>query len=151
MNSFEKLIRREQGFSLPHLIYLYDDEKTMELRFVNKTDSRVVHGGYIYQPCEFNYKANISAYGFDGGGKLEITTKGNQVIDLVENFESIHLEVIGVMNEQGEITELEKHKHHFGNVTVNRRTVTFTFEKDDRLEMTFPTLIWSVHNNKGNS
>ena len=150
MNMFAKLIQRSGGYSLPFLIHLYDDEKNIELRFVN-SDHNITYNDQVYIASSFSYSPNPSAYGFDGGGKLEIASRESNLIDLVERFYNIHLDVIGVMDEIGTITEIETFKHHYGTVTGDRKTLSFNFDKDDRLDMTFPTLIWSTQNNRGNS
>lgn len=151
MNTFEKLCRRSGGFSLPFLIHLYDDKKNIEMFFINNSDVNVLYDGNVYLKSVFTYKPNISVYGFDGGGKLEITVLDNQTIDLVERYNDIHLDVVATMNEQGQFTEIKTFRHHYGTVSGNRKTISFDFDKDDRTEMTFPTLIWTTLNNKGNS
>lgn len=150
MNTFAKLIQRTGGYSLPYLIHIYDEKKNIEKYFVNSKEG-VEYNGILYKASSFSYKPNQSVYGFDGGGKLEIAIRENSIIDLVERNYNIRLDVIGVMDERGEITEIKTYKHHYCTVTGNRTSFTFIFEKDDILEMTFPTLIWSVQNNKGNS
>lgn len=150
MNAFEKLIRRNGGFSLPFLVHLYNEERTIEMFFING-DQDVVYNGQIYQKAVFSYQKNTPQYGFDGGGKVEITVKDNQTIDLVESSIHIHLSVVATMNENNSFTELKNYKHEYGIISANRKTISFEFDKDDRPDMTFPTLIWSTLNNKGNS
>lgn len=150
MNTFQKLIQRSGGYSLPFLIHIYDKDKNIEMFFVN-ANGNVFYKGNTYNESSFRYEPNQSVYGFDGGGKLEITVKENQTIDLVEMYSDIHLDVIGVMDEQGTITELKTFRHHYGTLTGDRTSIKFSFDKDDRLEMTFPTLIWNTQNNRGNS
>lgn len=151
MNTFEKLIRRSGGFSLPFFIHIYDDANTMNMYFVNNTDSDILFEGNVYKQSVFSYKPTMGNYGFDGGGKLEITVKDNQILDFADRFSNIHLDVVATMNEQNQFTNIKNYRHHYGSISANRKTVSFQFDKDDRLDMTFPTLIWSTQNNKGNS
>jgi len=148
--NFEKLIQRNGTYSLPYLIYIHDEENTYELFFVNN-NSDVYYDGNTYHAGAFSYNPNDSVMGFDGGGKLEISVKDNFIIPMIEVAKSVKLEVIGAINERGQIQQIKTFKHHYGTVSVSRTKATFTFDKDDRLAMTFPTLIWSNQNNRGNA
>ena len=104
-----------------------------------------------YTAGSFAYTPNNAESGYDGGGSLEISYIGNSVIDLAESYRLIKLEVIAVMDERGEITPYHRYQHTYGTLNAKGGKAKFTFSKDDRLEMTFPALIWNAANNKGNS
>ena len=88
----------------------------------------------------------------DGGGKLEIAVaESTLLVDLVETYNNIYLDVTGVMATDGYVYELRAYKHRHGSINGNRTSITFTFEADDRLQMTFPALIWNNQNNRGNA
>ena len=148
--SFEKLAQQHGRYTLPFLIKLHDDKNTIVMRFVNDVKS-VTFNGDVYTAGTFTYTPNASEQGFTGGGTLEISVQGNAVIDLIETYREVRLEVVGCIMQDGNIAELKSFRHHYGKVRTDRATAKFTFERDDRLSMTFPALIWSAFNNRGNS
>lgn len=148
--SFEKLCRRNGAYNLPWLIYLHDQANNIQMRFVNNT-SNIVYDENTYQAGCFKYSSTAGEHGFSGGGTLEISVVGNSVIDLIETYRAIKLEVIGTLCEDGTVTAIKTFSHHYGKVKVSRTKASFTFEKDDRLTMTFPALVWNSFNNRGNS
>lgn len=150
MTIFEKLISRHGGYSLPYLIYLHDEEKNIEMRFANSRDDLTFEGN-VYKAGTFKYISNARKKGFNGGGKLEITVKNNQTINLVEYYDSIFLDVIGAIREGNQIEEMKRYSHHYGKLNGDRQKISFSFNPDERQEMTFPMLIWSGLNNHGNS
>jgi hypothetical protein len=144
------LFRRNGRYSLPYLIYLHDEGCNIEMRFVNDVND-VEFDGHVYKAGSFDYVPNTTVSGFDGGGKLTITIKNNLVVDLIETYRNVVLEAVGALNQNGEITELKSFEHRYGSGKVNRFQAVFSFDKDDRLDMTFPALLWNRDNNKGNS
>lgn len=156
MSAFSKLFSDNGTYSLHYLIHLYGsykssgETKTIEMWFINDTQSCSFKGNE-YEAEAFNYTPNASEYGLSGGGTLEISVVGNQVIELVELCRSITLEIVGCMLDDGSITELKHFRHKNGTIKVNRNTATFNFNRDERLDMTFPALIWNTRNNRGNS
>lgn len=152
MNSaFKTMSRRNGGYSLPYLIKIYDPTETLVMFFINDTQDKT-YNGQTYIASTFKYTPNASEYGLTGGGSLEIAVKDTQVIDLIESYKEIKLDVIGILNKaDGNVNELRTYKHHYCDVSCNRTTATFTFTKDDRLNMTFPALIWNAANNRGNA
>ena len=148
--SFEKLAQQQGRYSLPYLIKLHDDKNTIVMRFVNDVKS-ITFNGDVYTAGTFSYKPNASEQGLTGGGTLEISVQGNAVIDLIETYREVRLDVVGCIMQDGNIAELKSFRHHYGKVKTDRATAKVTFEKDDRLSMTFPALIWSAFNNRGNS
>lgn len=154
MNStVSKLFSNNAGFSLPYLIHLYgtkNGKKSLEMRFINDVKD-CKYNGFVYEAEAFDYTPNASEYGMTGGGTLEISVIGNQIIDLVENYTDITFEAVGVLLDDGTIEELRFFKHHNGSVSVDRASATFTFKRDERLDMSFPALIWNTQNNRGNA
>ena len=156
MSNLSKLFSYNGTYSLPYLIHLSGSYKrngvtqTIDMRFINDAVS-CSYDGNTYTATAFNYTPNASEYGLTGGGTLEISVVGNQIIDLVEQCSEITLEVVGCMMKNGTITEMKHFAHKNGTIKVNRNVATFTFKRDERLDMTFPALIWNSQNNRGNS
>lgn len=147
---FQALTQRNGAYSLHWLIKLSDPDNTLVMRFVNNITD-VEYDEETYTAGSFAYTPNNAESGYDGGGSLEISYIGNSVIDLAESYRLIKLEVIAVMDERGEITPYHRYQHTYGTLNAKGGKAKFTFSKDDRLEMTFPALIWNAANNKGNS
>lgn len=156
MSDITQLFSFNGTYSLPYLIHLSGTYKrngavqTIDMRFINDVKS-CTYGGHNYKAEAFNYTPNASEFGLTGGGSLEISVVGNQVINLVELCSNITLEVVGCMMKSGTITELKHFVHKNGTIKVDRNVATFTFKRDERLDMTFPALIWNSQNNRGNS
>lgn len=148
--NFEKLIQRNGGYCLHWLIKLSDANNNLVMRFVNNNQD-VEYNGETYTATGFEYTPNNAESGYTGGGSLEIAYIGNQIIDLAESYKQIKLDVVGVINERGEVTPYSRYHHTYGTLTANRGKAKFSFSKDDRLEMTFPALIWNAANNRGNA
>jgi hypothetical protein len=148
--NFERMCRRAGGYSLPWLIELSNGVKT--LRFINDVQSRI-YGGHTYVASTFNYTPNPQENGLSGGGTLDIAAAdagdANGIITLVQNATSIILEVVGVLLEDGTVSEIKTFSHSYGTVRLNGRDASFSFERDDRLGMSFPALIFTHYNNRG--
>lgn len=146
---FEKLCRRTGGYSLPWLIALSNGVTT--LRYINDVAS-VSYDGNTYTASTFNYTPDAESSGFVGGGTLNIAAADANtagIIALVHASTSVSLSVVGVLMESGTITPIKNFNHSRGSVTLNGRTAAFTFERDERLDMTFPALIFSHYNMRG--
>lgn len=148
--SFETLVQRNGAYSLHWLIKFSDKNDNIVMRFVNN-NSDVEFENETYTAGTFSYKPNNAESGYDGGGTLEISYIANQVIDLAETYKKIRLDVVAIIDEQGQITPYHRYTHTYGNLSANKGKAKFTFAKDDRLEMAFPALIWNAANNKGNA
>jgi len=146
--NFEKMCRRTGGYSLPWLIRIYDDDNTVNLYFINDTVGRV-YGGNTYVATTFSYQPNSEVNGFDGGGSLDITVTDNALITMIESYRSIRLDVIGALQADGDITPVKTFMCHYGNVSWNGKKATFNFDQDDRLDMTFPALVFNSYNCRG--
>lgn len=150
MTTAEKLMQMCGRYTLPFLVRLYTDDLKAELCFVNDTES-AVYGGKTYLPGAFEYTPAASSNGFDGGGTLTVAARGNKIIPVVDTYTKISLEVTGALKEDGTVEVLEHHSHAYGSVEISGGQAKFTFEKDRRLSMQFPALVWSRYNNRGNS
>lgn len=150
--TFEKLCRRTGGYSLPWLIQLSNQTDT--LYFVNN-NANVSHGGNTYVATTFDYIPSQKENGLSGGGSLDIAASdANEVggiISLIQNATQISLGVIGVMIDGGTVSEIKNYSHSYGTVSLDGRVARFTFNRDDRLGMSFPALIFSHYNNRGNA
>ncbi len=148
----EKLMQRNGAYSLPYLIHLYDDSPihNIDMYFINdRKDFR--YNGQTYKAAAFQYAPKAPVLGLSGGGTLKIEAEDNYVINLTDNYTSIRLDVIGALMEDGTVTEIRTYRHHYGKANISRGLVEFSFEKDDRLQMKFPALMWTRNNNKGNA
>jgi len=148
--NFDLMCRRTGAYSLPWLIKLSDEADTAALYFVNDIN-QIVHGGNTYLPTTLEYTPNADEQGFSGGGSLAIPVTDNDVIVMIESYYNLRLEVIGVLLDDGTVSEIKTFQHHYGSVKWNGKQADFTFERDDRLDMTFPALIFSHYNNRGNA
>ena len=149
--NFEKMCRRTGGYSLPWLVRLSNEAGDVNLHFVNDTQART-YGGNTYAASAFDYTPNEDQSGFGGGGTLSIeTASNNSIIQMIESYYGIRLQVIGVLLDDGTVSEIKTFQHHYGSAKWNGKQADFTFERDDRLDMTFPALVFSHYNNRGNA
>lgn len=148
--NFAKMCRRTGGYSLPWLVTLSSNTKT--LYFINDAKDRA-HGGNTYKASTFEYLPSPQEQGLCGGGTLDIAAADagsvDSIIALVQSASTIALEVVGVLLEDGTISEIKTFSHSYGTVRLDGRRASFTFEKDDRLVMSFPALMFSHYNNRG--
>lgn len=104
------------------------------------------YGGHTYKASNFTYTP-----GGNGDSNLEIElVEANEIIDIMENNYFFHVEVIGVFYD-GEVTETSQFRHMYGEGTWDGKSLQMKLNKDDRLDMTFPALIFNSYNNRGNS
>lgn len=151
MTIVEKLMAEAGTYTLPYLIHLYSSDNSVNLYLINDNES-VTYNENEYKPASFSYSPNADSAGFSGGGTLNIAAKEqNLIIPLADTYKEVFLEVVAILNEKGTISELKKRNHHFASVSFSSDKATFTFSKDDRLSMNFPSLIWNRLNNRGNS
>lgn len=154
MSDLTQLFNFNGGFSLPWLIHLYGSNSsgdvTYDMRFVND-NADCEYEGETYTAESFAYTPSFTEYGMNGAGTLEISAAGNQVSNLVQLCTSINLEVVAIILENGNVTPIQVIKHKNGHIKGNRQQVTFDFDRDERLDMSFPALIWNSQNNRGNA
>lgn len=133
---------------MPWLITLSDFSDETVMRFVNNTVS-VSFNGFIYSAAAFEYTPNAEQLGFSGGGKLNIAVTDNEIIDLIESKTRIKLSVVGCLLSNGAVSEIKTFSSSYGSVSWNAKKASFIFDRDDRLDMTFPALIFSNYNARG--
>ena len=150
MNSIFNTLTRSGGYSVPYLIKLHDKDNTVEYYFINDNNS-LVYDGNTYVASTFEYVPNSSLQGADGGGRLEIQVVDNLVIEALETYSTLYLEAVGVLLENGNVEEIKTFRHKYGQAQWQEQTLTFTYDSDDRMNMTFPALIFSTYNNRGNA
>ena len=147
--NFAKLCRRTGGYKLAWLITLSDPDDTTTLRVVNN-NADVVFGGNTYTASTFNYLPGEAVHGMDGGGTLDIVVTDNAVIDIIETYRSVKLEVVGVLVDSS-VSEVQGFSHTWGSVSWDGKKASFTFEKDEKLTMTFPSILLDPSINRGNA
>ncbi|MCM1218950.1 MAG: hypothetical protein NC548_31090 [Lachnospiraceae bacterium] len=131
------------GFSLPYLLHIHDDSASV---YVINDSEDLDYGGHTYKASNFTYTP-----GGNGDSNLEIElVEANEIIDIMENNYFFHVEVIGVFYD-GEVTETSQFRHMYGEGTWDGKSLQMKLNKDDRLDMTFPALIFNSYNNRGNS
>lgn len=145
--NFAKLCRRTGGYKLAWLIQLTGPGPF--LRVVNNNED-VSFGGRTYSAATFNYTPGESVHGMDGGGTLDIAVTDNSVIDMIELYRSVKLDVVGVLVDST-VTEIQGFSHTWGSVSWDGRKASFTFEKDEKLTMTFPSILLDPSINRGNA
>ena len=147
--NFAKLCRRTGGYKLAWLITLSDPDDTTILRVVNN-NANVSFGGHTYTASTFNYLPGEAVHGMDGGGTLDIVVTDNAVIDIIETYRSVKLEVVGVLVDST-VSEVQGFSHTWGSVSWDGKKASFTFEKDEKLTMTFPSILLDPSINRGNA
>lgn len=150
--TFERMCRRNGGYSLPWLLTLTLGAQTV--RFVNDVVPRT-YGGNTFAASTFEYQPAAQSRGLSGGGTLRIATadanEADSMAALVDAATTVQLEVVGVLLESGTVSEVKTFRHSYGSVRLDGRTAEFAFAADDRLSMTFPALVFSHYNNRGNA
>lgn len=147
--NFAKLCKRTGGYKLAWLITLSDTDDTMIVRVANN-NADIVFGGNTYLASTFNYLPGEMVHGIDGGGTLDIVVTDNTVIDMIETYRSVKLDVVGALVD-GSVSELQGFTHTWGSATWDGKKASFTFEKDEKLTMTFPAVIMDASINRGNA
>lgn len=147
--TFSQMFGQTGSYSLPWLIELSSDTGELMGRYVNDM-ANVTVGGNVFSAAAFEYNPSPSVSGMDGGGTLSIATTDNTVIELIETYRKVKLNVVGVMSQAGTMWTVSSYAHSWGTVTWDRGKAIFTFERDDRLDMTFPGDILDHNNNRGN-
>ena len=138
-----KALSNGGGFSLPYLLHIHDDKS--DIYVINDSED-LAYGGHTYKASNFTYTPNES-----GESSLEIElVEANGIIDILENNYSFRVDVIGVFYD-GEVTETRQYRHRYGEGTWDGKSLKLKLDKDDRLGMTFPALIFNAYNNRGNS
>ncbi len=148
MNLWKEL-QQGGGYTLPFLLKFSSpegQEPAAQPIYLINDNVALTYNGVTYQPSQFSYTPNDS-----GEGSLSIElAQTDGIIDLLENYYELNIEVIGVYC-GNEVQELGNFKHRFGTATWDGKELQMEFEQDDRLTMTFPALIFNSYNNRGNT
>ena len=147
--NFAKLCQRTGDYKLAWLIELTGPAALPVVRAVNNNED-VVYGGHTYSASTFNYLPGEAVHGMDGGGTLDIVVTDNAVIDIIETYRSVKLEVVGVLVDST-VSEVQGFSHTWGSVSWDGKKASFTFEKDEKLTMTFPSILLDPSINRGNA
>ena len=131
------------GYSLPYLIRLWNDN--YDFRFINDVRSLELEGK-TYAASAFSFTPSD-----DGDSTLEIEVADNKIVSLIDSEDFFEAEFIGIVLEDGQVRPLRGWRKKYGNAKWNGKSATVTFPSDDRLTMTFPSLIFNSDNNRGNS
>lgn len=139
-STFNLLTDRAGSYSLPWLIELSNADASTILRYVGDTEDKT-YDGNVYTATALEYKPSAEVLGFDGGATLSIYCgKDELLIDMIEANRSITLEVVGAILQGETITPVRVFTHTTGSVNWDKTKATFTYDKDDRLTMTFPSI-----------
>lgn len=133
------------GYSLPYLVKIAAPDGSGEICLINDS-VKLEHGGRTYWPSQFEYTPADSG---TGSFSIEIA-EHDGIIDLLEGHYELNVEVTGVYNGE-EVEEIASWRHRYGEATWDGKELHVELEADDRLEMTFPSLIFNSYNNRGNT
>ena len=144
MNIFRQLA--EGGaFNFPTLLHIRDIANNRNFYFVND-NTNFVHNGTTYQASSFSFSGQT-----DDDSVLEIEiVENNLLINLLEENLSFVIDTVGVFNGE-EVEEFTPLSFNYGSATCDGKKLSLTLSKDDRMNMTFPALIFTNYNNRGNS
>ena len=150
LNEYEIFNRYFNGgaFALPFLLK-FTCAGCPTLYFVNNTES-INFEGNLYHHASFEYSPPDSN---GKGANLRISAADNELIEFVENADDgYRLDVVGLIAEGGEVQRLKQYVHFYGSVSYTENMeLNFELGSDDRLDMTFPALIFNSYNNRGNT
>lgn len=135
------------GFTIHHLVHLHNVENTMHVYLCDDNVS-LEYEDKIYLASNFTYNVDM-----DTSAKLdiELVKGGNAIINLLQtSTDNLVCEVKEIFTKNNESVKILEFIHRYGSATWNRQEANFTFEKDDRIDMTFPGLIWDKYSNRGN-
>ena len=144
MNLWKKLAQGG-GFSLPYLVKIADPDGGNAICLINDSVS-LEYGGDTYNPSNFEYTPNDTG---EGSFSIEVV-EHDGIIDLLESYYELNIEVVGVLNGD-EVEEIGSWRHKHGTAVWDGKQLEVTLDQDDRLEMTFPALIFNSYNNRGNT
>lgn len=146
-----KALQTGGAYSLPYLIKLSHPDAGA-LYFVNNCDN-ITYGGNIYAAAGFKYTKPQTVGGVLKNGTLQISAIDNTAIELLDNSDELFtVDVVGVIDNYGEITPIKSFRHQYGTVTVDETlNLTISFTNDDRMSMVFPPYVFDQDNNRGNA
>jgi len=134
---FSRLFDKSGGYSLPVLVIL----KGPSDWYFTSNGSDVYFNGKLYIAVPMSYRFPTSKNGVPQGGVLEIDLDihDDEGVELLKWFDdSDHratIDVVGLINEQGDIVPISQITQSHGNVTWDGEKITWTLGADDRLNM----------------
>jgi len=136
---FSRLFQRDQGFSLPVLIQLKHPERKNTWYFTSN-DQDIQFDNKIYKAVPMSYKFPTSRGGVPQGGTLEIDIdqqhEGDELLKWFDEIDHMAtIDVIGLINEQGEIVQISQITQSHGSITWDGEKISWTLGADDRLNM----------------
>lgn len=144
MNIYKQLAEGG-GYNLPYLLHIFDVQNKVSIRLINDTRA-MEYKGARYEAAAFKYVPSQ-----EGNGTLSIGVQAHEnLIDLVEENYALRVEVVGVFNGES-VEEIGFYKHRYGQASWDGARLELKMNKDDRGNMTFPALLFSTYNNRGNS
>ena len=133
------------GYNLPFLVHLFSPDGATHIYLINDNQD-MTYGGQVYSASNFTFTPNTSG---DSTLSVEIV-EHDEIIDLLEENDSFNVKVIGVFNGE-EVEAIGQYKHKYGEGTWDGAKLELKLNKDDRGDMTFPALIFTSYNNRGNN
>ena len=143
-----RLLFEGGNYAKQYLIKLYHAQAGT-LYYVNNNQN-VTYDGNTYVAANFDYTPPNSE---GDNGSLSISAVDNaEVFAWVDAIDDKYsLEVIGILN-GSEVTELRSYKHFYGSVSMSENNeLSFSFESNGKLGMTFNIVKYDTDTNRGNS
>jgi len=135
---FSKLFPVGTGVSFPVLLELKCPEK--KTWYFTSNDRDVNYGNQLYTAVPMNYKFPTSKNGVPQGGVLEIDIsvqdEGEELLKWFDELDHrASIDVVGLINEQGNIEPISQITQSHGNVSWDGEKITWSLGADDRLNM----------------
>jgi hypothetical protein len=137
--NFSKLFQRDKGFSFPILVKL-EQEGNLSWHFTNNSTD-IAWDNILYKSVPMNYKFPSSRDGVPMGGVLEIDIdiqdeKGNELLQWFDKAtDKAEIEIVGMINEQGEIKRLSQLTQKHGTVNWDGQKITWNLGEDVKMNM----------------
>lgn len=144
MNIYKELAQGG-GYNLPYLVHIYTTDNATHIYLVNDNKD-IEYKGHKYLSSNFTYTPNLDG---DSSFSVELV-EHDEIIDVLENNYVFNTEVVGILN-GATVEELSQYKHSYGEGTWDGAKLEMKLNKDDRGNMTFPALIFTSYNNRGNN
>lgn len=143
-NFYEKLLLGG-AYSLPYLLHLWNDDLSLDIYLIND-EAPLSYNGHVYGASTFEFTPSDS-----GESTLNISVIDNGMKMLLDGSRFFHAQITGILLENNSVAEIRDWKRCYGSGEWDSKTVSLSFESDDRLSMTFPALIFNGDNNRGNT
>jgi len=136
---FSKLFQTGTGVSFPVLIELKHPEK--KTWYFTSNDRDIQWENQLYKAVPMGYKFPTSQNNVPQGGVLEIDIdiqrdNGNELLAWFDELDHrATIDVVGLINEQGDIVPISQITQSHGNVTWDGEKINWTLGADDRLNM----------------